>query len=163
MMMNNLFRALGVFAVVAITSSIVVDFSIGEAAAKQSKKPAEKKPIAKPSGAPTAAIVAQKMRDLWTKAASPGMDGATTVVVHSVQIGAPREWSILDGGGGRKGTKVWPAKVHWTYRTHYRTVTDVRERRWVMDCFKNGFYEWVVQSNGDFKTEKKSEEPSTMK
>ncbi len=160
---KKLLQMLSVVAVAALGSTVALDSRPGEAASKKTTRKTKRKPAAKPSGAPTKAIIEQYMRDVWVKKAQPGMDGATSVVFHSVVIGKPREWSILDGGGGRKGTKVWPAKVHWTYRTHYRTVTDVRERRWVMDCFKNGFDEWVVQSNGDVKTEKKSEEPSTMK
>ena len=163
MQIKKMLPALGIVAVVALVSTFALDTGLGVAAPKNTKKGIKKKPVAKPSGAPTAAIVAQKMRNLWTRPASPGLDGATTVVIHSVQIGAPREWSILDGGGGRKGTKVWPAKVHWTYRTHYRTRTEVRERRWNVSCFKDGFNEWIVQSNGERKTEKKSEEPTTMK
>ncbi len=153
---KTLFRAFGVVAFFAVAATVTLGHRAGVAAPRNSAKK-------KVSGAPTAAIVAQKMREFWARPAEEGMDGATTVVIHSVKIGAPHEWSILDGGGGRKGTKVWPAKVHWTYRTHYRTRTEVLERQWVMSCFKDGFNEWIVQSNGEKKTEKKREEPTTMK
>ena len=127
-------------------------------------KPAHKKPAAKNSAAPTVQIISQKLRETWEKKADPGSDGAQTVIIHSIQIGSPRPWTILDGNGGKPGRKVWPAKVHWTLRTHYRTRTVVLDRHWIVSCFKNGFNEWVVQDSGESgQTETRSEEPTTMK
>lgn len=160
--LKKLLRTISIAALVTLSVIALSSPQPGEAAARKTVKAAKKKTAAKPSGAPTAAIVAQKMRALWVRPAAAGYDGATTVVIHSVVIGRPRPWSILDGGGGNRGTKVWPAKVHWTLRTHYRTRTEVRERHWNVSCFKNGFNEWVVQQNGDGVKEKKTEEPSTM-
>ena len=103
---------------------------------------------AEDSGAPSKTIIEEKLKALWERKADPGMDGAKTVTVHSVQIGEPRAWTRNDGNGGRYGTKVYPAKVHWTLRTHYRTRTRVQERRWIMSCFKNTHGDWVVQQSG---------------
>lgn len=162
---------------VALISTALLQAPSAEASHAKAHKKAHKKVKSKPkpkprakkavvvaaaSGAPTAAIVSQKMREMWEEPASPGMDGATTVVIHSVIIGTPHKWDVFEGGGGSIGTRVWPAKVHWTYRTHYRTRTSVSERFWNVSCFKNGFNEWVVQQNGDGEKEIGSEEPSTM-
>lgn len=131
----------------------------GESFAKTPPKKA--KP---PAQAPTEAIITQKLRETWEKPAPAGSDGAVTVEVQSVQIGQPRLWRVSDNGGGQPGTTVYPAKVHWTRRTHYRTRTAVVESWWIMSCFKNGFGDWVVQQTGEpGQKQEQRDEPSTLK
>ena len=109
-------------------------------------------------------MVEKAIRHAWEKPAPAGSDGAQTVTLQSIKIGRPRPWRIADDGGGQPGTSVYPAKVHWTLRTHYRTRTVVLEREWIFSCFRNGFDEWVVQQSGEpGQTEQQREEPSTMK
>lgn len=123
--------------------------------------PKKAKPAAQ---APTEAIITQKLRETWEKPAPAGSDGAVTIEVQSVQIGQPRPWRVSDNGGGQPGTTVYPAKVHWTRRTHYRTRTAVVESWWIMSCFKNGFGDWVVQQTGEpGQKQEQRDEPSTLK
>lgn len=79
------------------------------------------------------------------KPASPGYDeGAVTVEVSSLLIGSPRDWDgRRDSGSGERGTKVWPVKVTYTDKTHYRTRTEVAED-WirVMNFYVDAFGEW---------------------
>lgn len=78
------------------------------------------------------------------KPAEPGSDGAVTIEVSSLVVGAPRDWDgRRDIGSGDRGTKVYPVKVTYTERTHYKTRTVVAED-WirVMNVYVNAFGEW---------------------
>lgn len=78
------------------------------------------------------------------KPAEPGFDGAVTVEVTSLVIGSPRDWDgRRDSGSGERGTKVYPVKVMYTDKTHYKTRTVVAED-WirVMNFYVDSFGEW---------------------
>lgn len=78
------------------------------------------------------------------KAVEPGSEGAVTVEVTAVTIGSPRDWDgRRDSGSGERGTKVYPVKVTYTERTHYRTRTVVAED-WMrlMNFYVDSFGEW---------------------
>lgn len=78
------------------------------------------------------------------KPAEPGYDGAVTVEVTALQIGAPRDWDgRRDSGSGEPGTRVYPVKVTYTERTHYKTRTVVGED-WIrlMNFYVDAFGEW---------------------
>ncbi len=71
-------------------------------------------------------------------------EGAVTVEVSSLVIGSARDWDgRRDSGSGERGTKVWPVKVTYTDKTHYRTRTEVAED-WirVMNFYVDAFGEW---------------------
>ncbi len=78
------------------------------------------------------------------KPADPGSDGAVTVDVTALVVGSPRDWDgRLDSGSGQRGTKVYPVKVTYTEKTHYKTRTVVAED-WmrVMNFYVDSFGEW---------------------
>lgn len=121
-------------------------------------------PASSPSGPPpTAAEIEASIRKTWEKPAPSGQDGAQTVEIKSIAVGAPRKWGPLDGGGGDPDADLYPAKVHWLLRTHYRTRTHVVERESVFSVFRNSFGEWGAGLSSELgQTQKTYDEPSTM-
>lgn len=89
------------------------------------------------------------------KAAAAGYkEGAVTVEVTALRIGAPRPWSYRqDTGNGQKDTVVYPVKVTYTERVHYRTRTEVSEN-WIriLNCYVNAFGEWQIGSEEPVKS-----------
>ena len=88
------------------------------------------------------------------KPVAPGDEGAVTVEVASLAVGTPRTWDRLrDLGSGDVGTKVYPAKVSFTTRTHWRTRTEVSED-WirVVNFYVNAFGEWQAGSEEPIKS-----------
>jgi len=78
------------------------------------------------------------------KAAEKGYDGAVTVDVAAVQIGEPRKWSpSRDSGNGKMDTIVYPVKVTYSVRTHYRQRI-AAEDNWIriLNYYVNAFGEW---------------------
>lgn len=88
------------------------------------------------------------------KAADPGSEGAVTVEVTELKVGTPRAWDPRrDSGSGDRGTKVFPIKVTYTDKTHYRTRTVVGED-WirVMNFYVDAFGEWQSGSEEPVKS-----------
>lgn len=78
------------------------------------------------------------------KGVEKGSEGAVTVDVAAVQIGEPRKWSYAqDIGNGKLDTVVYPVKVTYSVRTHYRTRISA-EDNWIriMNFYVNAFGEW---------------------
>lgn len=102
-------------------------------------------PKARNGSAPSAELLKKIVRcDKGEKAAQKGFDGAITVDVTALQIGAPRRWAPLeDSGDGKIGTTVYPVKVTYTQRTFYRTRTQVDEN-WIriINFYVDSFGEW---------------------
>ena len=100
---------------------------------------------ARNGAAPTAELLKKIVRcDKGEKAAQKGLDGAITIDVTALQIGAPRRWAPLeDSGDGKIGTIVYPVKVTYTEKTFYRTRTQVAEN-WirVINFYVDSFGEW---------------------
>lgn len=87
------------------------------------------------------------------KPAEPGYDGAVTVEVTALVIGSAREWdNRRDSGSGDPETKVFPVKVTYTEKTHYKTRTVVSED-WirVMNFYVDAFGEWQSGSEESIK------------
>lgn len=83
------------------------------------------------------------------KPAAPGLDGAVTIDVASMQIGRQRAWIYAGGsgggdlGGGNADTVVWPVKTKYTEKVHYRYSTTVSaDAIKVVNFFVNDFGEW---------------------
>jgi hypothetical protein len=87
------------------------------------------------------------------KPAAPGFDGAVTVDVESMQVGKSRLWRFNgatgggDLGGGDASTVVWPIRIAFTNKEHYRTSTTVWEGSIrIFHFFVNSFGEWQYGS-----------------
>jgi len=76
--------------------------------------------------------------------AQKGLDGAVTVDVTAIELGAPRRWNPLeDSGDGKINSTVYPVKATYTVKTFYRSRTVVNEN-WVriINFYVNSFGEW---------------------
>jgi len=86
------------------------------------------------------------------KAASKGLDGAITVDVTTLQIGTPRKWQYTRDIGGGPSVIIYPVKATFTYKTFYRTRTEVSEN-WIriINFHVNEFGEWTTGSEESIK------------
>lgn len=87
------------------------------------------------------------------KAVEEGDEGAVTVEISAIQIGAARPWTYAqDSGNGKIGTLVYPVKATYTVKTHYRNATEVEEG-WVriLNFYVNAFGEWEIGSEENIK------------
>lgn len=86
------------------------------------------------------------------KAASKGYDGAVTIDVTSLQLGSPRKWQYGRDIGGGPNVIVYPVKTTFTYKTFYRSGTQVSEN-WIriINFHVNEFGEWVTGSEESIK------------
>jgi len=90
------------------------------------------------------------------KAVEEGDEGAVTVDISDIQIGASRPWSYRqDSGNGKPGTIVYPVKATYTVKTFYRTATEVEEG-WIriLNFYVNAFGEWQIGSEENVKSPK---------
>lgn len=96
------------------------------------------------------------------KGVPAGSEGAVTVSVESLKVAAPRPWSYRqDAGSGQEGTQVYPVKVSYSVRTHYRAATEVEEG-WVriLNFYVDGFGEWQIGSEEPVKSPAVRREPA---
>ena len=90
------------------------------------------------------------------KAVEEGDEGAVTVEISALQIGAARPWSYAqDSGNGKVGTLVYPVKATYTVKTHYRKATEIEEG-WIriFNFYVNSFGEWQIGSEENVKSPK---------
>jgi hypothetical protein len=90
------------------------------------------------------------------KAVEEGDEGAVTVEISGLVIGAARPWTYRqDQGNGKLGTVVYPVKATYTVKTFYRTATEVEEG-WVriLNFYVNAFGEWQIGSEENVKSSK---------
>ncbi len=88
------------------------------------------------------------------KPAEPGYDGAVTVEISALMVGTPRKWDYRrDSGSGDVDTRVYPVKVTYTEKTHYKTRAVVAED-WIriMNFYVNAFGEWQSGSEEPVKS-----------
>jgi len=88
------------------------------------------------------------------KAAEKGYDGAVTVDVAALQIGEARKWSPLrDTGNGKLDTMVYPTKVTYSVRTHYKTRIAAEDNAIrILNFYVNAFGEWQSGSEEPVKS-----------
>jgi len=86
------------------------------------------------------------------KAAYKGYDGAVTIDVTSLQIGTPRKWQYGRDIGGGPNVIVYPVKSTFSYKTFYRSSTQVSEN-WIsiINFHVNDFGEWTTGSEESIK------------
>lgn len=120
------------------------------------KCPVEQKQV-KNGAKPTAELAKKIIRcKKGEKAVDEGDEGAVTVEISALQIGAARPWSYSqDSGNGKAGTLVYPIKATYTVKTHYRRATEVEEG-WirVFNFYVNAFGEWEIGSEENVKSPK---------
>jgi len=110
----------------------------------------KQKPV-KNGARPDPKVIDKVIRCLWERpAVRKGVDGAVTVDITSLQIGAPRKW-ILNGDigtDGSLGTIVYPIKTTYTQKTFYRNHTSVDENVGTYNCYVSKFGEWRCGAAG---------------
>jgi hypothetical protein len=109
-----------------------------------------KQPEARNGASPDLELLKKVFRCQYgEKPAPPGYDGAATVDVLSMQVGRSRKWRFNgatgggDLGGGDADTVVWPIRIAFTNKEHYRFSTTVWEGSIrIFNFFVNSFGEW---------------------
>lgn len=63
------------------------------------------------------------IRCLYEKPSAPGADGATTMDIRELRMGAPHRWNknTDSGAGGTAQTLVYPVRATWDQTTFYRS------------------------------------------
>lgn len=117
------------------------------------------------SNVPTQRDLEAWMDKYIAKQANPGSDGAVTYQILGFKVGSPRKWQFNDGGDPADGhnTTVYPVKLHFLQKIHYRTRTHVEDHDCVFTSFKDGFGDWKFGYSADPQTEKSYDEPADMK
>ena len=98
---------------------------------------------------PDAKLLEKLIRCLWERPSEKGLDGARTVDLTPLQIGASRKWIPYRdiGSGGTPDTLVWAVKTTYTWRTFYRTRIYEDVYVGVFNCYVNTFGEWQCGSS----------------
>ena len=110
----------------------------------------KQKPV-KNGARPDPNVIDKVIRCLWERpAVRKGVDGAVTVDITSLQIGAPRKWILHGdiGTDGSLGTIVYPIKTIYTQKTFYRNHTSVDENVGTYNCYVSKFGEWRCGAAG---------------
>ena len=108
----------------------------------------EQKPT-KNGARPDAKLLEKLIRCLYERPAEKGLDGARTVDLTPLQIGASRKWIPYRdiGSGGTPDTLVWAVKTTYTWRTFYRSRIQENVYVSVFNCYVNTFGEWQCGSS----------------
>lgn len=83
------------------------------------------------------------------KPAPKGQEGAVTIDISALQIGAPRPWNHLadTGDGLHNVTRVYPVKVTYTEKIWYYTRVEVYENSMrIINFHVDKFGEWKIGS-----------------
>ncbi len=102
------------------------------------------------NGSPPPVELAKNLiRCLYEKPSQPGMDGATTMDISAITIGAPHRWTVyLDIGQGTANTLVYPVQVKWTTKTFFRrTNTLTTDKEGPFTCFADATNLWQCGSS----------------
>jgi hypothetical protein len=102
------------------------------------------------NGSPPPVELAKKLiRCLYEKPSKAGMDGATTMDISALTIGAPHHWTVyVDMGQGNASTLVYPAQVKWTMKTFYRrTNVLTTDKEGPFTCFADATNVWQCGSS----------------
>jgi hypothetical protein len=111
-------------------------------------------PPARNGDAPNLELIKKVFRCQYgEKPARPGLDGAVTIDVDAIQVGQSRKWVFAGGTGGQDGdggtadTIVFPIKITFTHKTHYRSGTTISSGTIrIYRFYVNGFGEWQYGS-----------------
>jgi hypothetical protein len=93
---------------------------------------------------PPLELVKLLIRCLFEQPPIPGGDGAVTIDVDRLDIGAPRPWNPdQDVGSGQRTTLVYPVHAAWTSKTFHRTHTLVQAHDGTFGCYVNPLGTWT--------------------
>lgn len=96
---------------------------------------------------PPPALATLLIRCLFERPAIPGGDGAVTIDVDRLDIGAPRPWNPdQDVGSGQRTTLVYPVRAAWTRKTFYRTYTLVQGHDGTFSCYVTLLGTWTCEA-----------------
>jgi ribosomal protein L21E len=118
------------------------------------------------NGAPPPVELAKKMiRCLIEKPSEPGADGARTMDITGITMGAPHRWRVyVDIGQGNANTLVYPFHAKFNQKTFYRTrnvlVTDREDN---FTCFVDATNLWQCGYASGVKKEGKTQEIMVQK
>ena len=104
----------------------------------------KQKPV-KNGARPDPKLLDKIIRCIWERpAVRKGVDGAVTMDLTPLQIGAARKWRLNNdiGTDGTLNTLVYPIKTTYTLKTFYRERTVVDEYFGVFNCYVSTFGEW---------------------
>jgi hypothetical protein len=113
------------------------------------------------NGAPPPVELAKKLiRCLYEKPSKPGMDGATTMDISALTIGAPHRWTVyVDMGQGEPNTLVYPVQVKWTMKTFYRRTNMLTtDKEGPFTCFADATNVWQCGSSTGSRKDGKTQE-----
>ena len=81
---------------------------------------------------------------LFERPPIPGGDGAVTIDIDRLDIGAPRPWNPdRDMGSGNRATLVYPVHAAWTRKTFHRMHTVVHSHEGTFPCYVNVLGAWT--------------------
>jgi hypothetical protein len=113
------------------------------------------------NGSPLPPDLAKKLiRCLLEKPSPPGGDGATTMDITDLTIGAPHRWVFGDDvGQGTANTIVYPVHVRWNSKKFLRDRNDlVTDAEGMFTCFADAVNLWQCgYATGPHKDGKKQE------
>lgn len=147
----------------AAAKSPPVDKSVGEVTVDENNTLSADRPIldcpveqtkVKNGARPDGELIKKIIRcDKGEIPAQKGLDGAVTVDVTALQIGASRPWIYAQDIGGKPGMIIYPVKVTYTVKTFYRNRTEVNEN-WIriINFYVNDFGEWQSGSEEPVKS-----------
>lgn len=118
------------------------------------------------NGAPPSTELAKKfIRCLYEKPSEPGADGARTMDITSLTIGAPHKWRVYeDMGQGNAQTLVYPVQVKWNQKTFYRTRNILQtDNEGAFTCFVDNTNLWQCGHAAGVNKEGKTQEIAVQK
>ena len=86
------------------------------------------------------------IRCLFERPSIPGGDGAVTIDLDQLAVGAARPWTPnQDVGSGHRGTLVYPVRAAWTSKTFHRTQALVQAHEGTFHCYVNALGTWTCE------------------
>lgn len=113
------------------------------------------------NGSPPPVELAKKLiRCLYERPSQPGMDGATTMDITDITIGAPHRWRVyVDIGQGDASTLVYPVQVKWNMKTFYRSRNELTTgKEGPFTCFADATNIWQCGGSAGSKRAGKTQE-----